>query len=488
MSIWSIRCELLMVIALIAALTSDPGFAAKREGVNQARTSPASDYPSSIRRPRGIYAVVVLDATRGSTRTDLDALVSNPAVAGLAIRMFWSSLQPAKDRYDFSQLDTAFASAAAAHKTVQLILVPGFGTPAWVLSEIASCDDLLTAPAEGGAREAKHAGRAAAGNRSDGARGGRAEAGGGEREARHAGDASADSGGHEVASSKGPASCGKVTFEVSEGRAHGEKQELPLPWNPVYKRYWKAFLAEVAARFGARETLVSIAVAGPTAESVEIIVPRAGDQLERWAQLLELFYRNPSYHRSDKAFVDEWDAAVSVYGELFRNITIVLTRGSGLLNFTHGQGSAAQARIVSSFAAHPVGANAKATQTSGMKACRETEAGIKGVKELSSSGPVLGGAQFDTSFSQKPAVEGCRASCDKAAAVCQSVTPALALSNVLSVYFDGTPAGDVYGASNGAARMNYMQIYEKDIQFASTQPAVQATLEQVNRRLLMQAR
>jgi hypothetical protein len=483
MSISTIRCELLMmiaVIAFVAALTSDPGFAAKREGVKQDGTSSVSDYPTSIRRPRGIYVVVVPDTTHGAAKADFDALVSNPAVSGLAIRMFWSSLQPAKDRYDFSQLDTAFASAAAAHKTVQLILVPGFGTPTWVLSEIASCDDLLTAPAEGGAPEGKHAGHAAAGKRSDGARGG--------HEGRHAADASTDSGGHEVASSKGQASCGKVTFEVSEGRAHTEKQQLPLPWNPVYKRYWKAFLAEVAARFGGRDTLVSIAVAGPTAESVEIIVPRAGDQLERWAQLLELFYRNPSYHRSDKAFVDEWDAAVSLYGELFRNITIVLTRGSGLLNFTRGQGSAAQASIVSSFAAHSIGANAKATQTSGMKACRETEAGIKGVKELSSSGPVLGGAQFDTSFSQKPAAEGCRASCDKEAAVCQSVTPALALSNVLSVYFDGTPAGNVYGASNGTARMNYLQIYEKDIQFASTQPAVQTTLEQASHRLLMQAR
>jgi hypothetical protein len=295
-----------------------------------------------------------------------------------------------------------------------------------------------------------------------------------------------------VAESEGAASCGKASFDVSEGRAHGQKQELPLPWNPAYKRYWKAFLTEVAARFGTRDAFVSIAVAGPTAESVEIILPRAGDQLERWAQLLHLFYRDSSYQRSDKAFVDEWDAAVTVYGEVFRNITIVLTRGSGLLDFTRGQGNAAQSSIVSSFASHAVGANAKATQTSGMKACRETEAGIKGVKELSSNGsyspPILGGAQFDTSFSQKPATEGCPASCDAAAPICLSITPAQALPNVLSVYFDDTPDGNFYHATNGVARMNYLQIYEKDIQFANTQPAVQAILEQASQRLLMQAR
>jgi hypothetical protein len=279
---------------------------------------------------------------------------------------------------------------------------------------------------------------------------------------------------------------------VSEGKGHGEKQELPLPWNSVYKNYWRAFLIAIAARYGPRDTFVSIAVAGPTATSVEIILPRTGDQLERWEQLLRLFYRDPSYQQSDQAFVDEWSAAVTVFGEVFRNVTIVVTRGSGLPSFTHGQGKSAQAKVVSSFAAHAVGANAKATQTSGMKACRETEAGIKGVKELASnrsySPPILGGAQFNTSFSQKPAAEGCKASCKADAPACQSITPAQALSNVLSVYFDGTPIGDLYGASTGAARMNYLQIYEKDIEFANTQPAVEAILEQASHQLLMQAR
>jgi hypothetical protein len=487
MLIPSIRRGLLTAAAVITALTSNPGGAAAplaaTLGVQrQARTSPASAYPNSIRRPRGIYAVVVLDETRGTAAVDLNALASNPAVSGLAIRTFWSSLQPAKDRYDFSRLDAAFASAAAVHKTVQLILVPGFGTPAWVLSELSSCGDVAPArEATGGRAGAARGGRAGAarGGRAGAARGGRAGAARGGR----AGAAS--SGGD------GAATCGKASFIVSEGGAHGQKQELPLPWNPVYKKYWRAFLTEVAARFGTRDAFVSIAVAGPTAESAEIILPRAGDQLERWGQLLQLFYRDPSYQRSNKAIVDEWDAAVTVFGDVFRNVTIVLTRGSGLLNFTRGQGNAAQSSIVSSFAAHAVGANAKATQTSGMKACRETVAGIKGVKELSSnasSSPILGGAQFDTSFSQKPAAEGCKASCNAEAPPCRSITPAEALSNVLSVYFDGTPDGALYGASKGAARMNYLQVYEKDIRFANTQPAVQAILEQASRRLLMQAR
>jgi hypothetical protein len=500
MLIPGIRCGLLTSAAVLAALTSNQGGAAAplaaTNGVQRpARTAPASASANTIRRPRGIYAVVVLQEKRGAARVDLNALAGNPAVSGLAIRVFWSELQPAKDRYDFSPLEAAFATADATHKTVQLIVVPGFGTPAWVLSEIPSCDDLLPAltdtggrgkEARGGREGAARGGRegAARGGRAGAARGGRAGAARGGR----AGAARGDRGGAATGGRGQAPNCGKASFIVSEGGAHGEKKELPLPWNAVYKKYWRAFLTELAARFGTRDAFVSIAVAGPTAESVEIILPRAGDQLERWAQLLQLFYRDSSYQRSDKAFVEEWDAAVTVFGEVFHNMTIVLTRGSGLLDFTRHQGDVAQGSIVSSFAAHAVGADTKATQTSGMKACRETVAGIKGVKELSASSPILGGAQFNTSFSQKPAAEGCKASCKAEAPVCQSVTPAEALSNVLSVYFDGTPDGALYGASRGAARMNYLQVYEKDILFANTQPAVQAILEQASRRLLMQAR
>jgi hypothetical protein len=459
------RWLLLAVVGV--SLLGTPGLAAF--GLATAARNPArSDYPASIRRPRGIYAVVVIDESRGKGSEDLDALTSNPAVSGLAIRMFWSSLQPAKDRYDFSKLDAAFASVAAKHKTIQLILVPGFGTPAWVLDEIPPCDGSAMPSASGGDRAGRggRAGRAG--------RGGRADGGG-------SGNSPADA-----------SQCGKTSFEVSEGVFRGQKQELPMPWNPVYKRYWKAFLTEVEARFGARPEFVSIAIAGPTAESVEIILPRAGDQLERWAQLLQLSYRDASYHRTDKAFVDEWDAAVTVYGEVFRNVTLIVTRGSGLLNFSPGQGKAAQTAIVSAFANHAVGPNAKATQTSGMKACRATLAGIKGVKEMSAdssiSPPVLGGAQFDTSVSARPAVEGCSASCDAEVPACQKVTPGEALANVLSVYFEGTTVGDLYGAPKGDAPMNYLQVYASDIKFANTQSAFQAILEQASQRILKQAK
>jgi hypothetical protein len=434
----SIRSRLLAVATTVAVAAS---------GVS-------ADPVASMRRPRGIYAVVAEDESRGADAAELDALTSNPAVSGLAIRVTWSTLQPAKDHYDFSRLDAAFASASSKHKTVQLILIPGFETPRWVLDELTSCDSFL--PTSAGAVDSKRGG---------GQRGGRR--GGGQATTNQTAPVSPEA-----------AKCGKATFQISEGRRNGQKRELPLPWNAVYKGYWKAFLREVATRFGPREAFVSIAVAGPTAESAEMILPRAGDQLAVWGRLFEIFYRDSSYHRSDKAIVEEWEAAINLYGETFRDITLVSTRGSGLLDFTHGQSAAAQEAILAYFAHHRIDNNLKATQTSGMKACRETKEGIVGVKQLSAdrsiSPRILGGAQFDTSFSQKPAVEGCAASCDSEAPACRGVTPAEALSNVLSVYFDGTP-------------LSYLQIYAQDIRFANANAPVQAILEQASKRILQQS-
>lgn len=436
-------------------------------------------YSSSIRRPRGIYVVAVLDRARESGDEDLDALLGNPAVSGAAVRVFWSTLQPAKDKYDFSKIDAVFAAAVAKHKTVQLILLPGFGTPSWVLDELTSCDDLRS-------DAVTSSGSSARGRRDPAQRGGRAGRG------RQGQSGQSGPSGQTGPSEEQSAQCGKQTFDVSEGARHGQAQQLPLPWNPTYKAYWRTFLTEVASRYGGNEAFVSIAVTGPTAESAEIIMPRTGNQLDRWAQLLELSYHDSSYHRTDKAFVDEWHAAVVMFGEVFRNVTLVLTRGSGLLNFSPGQDAAAQVAITSAFGRQRLGSNAKATQTSGLKACRETAGGIRGVKEMSTDKSlpdlVLGGAQFDTSFSQKPGTEGCPTSCDKETAACQSLTPRDALTNVLTVFFDGTPAGKIFGSSTGAARMNYMQVYAPDIAYAAAQPAVQALLEKASEQLLKQAR
>lgn len=123
------------------------------------------------RRPRGIYAVVNVaeqidvqtTANPSITRAQLEAyflnlyqqLFSNPAVSGIAIYENWATLNPnappAANAYDWTYMDDLFAQAAAwnlqnpaqAPKNVQLVVSPGFQTPAWVMTQIPNCDGML---------------------------------------------------------------------------------------------------------------------------------------------------------------------------------------------------------------------------------------------------------------------------------------------------------------------------------------------------------
>jgi hypothetical protein len=320
--------------------------------------------------------------------------------------------------------------------------------------------------------------------------------------------------------------------------ADATSKPLPLPWNAVYKSSWRTFLVALASRYGDDPAFVSIAVAGPTATSAEMILPTVGispdtclSQLAMWKTLLGFQYPDdPSYQASDQAFVDAWNAAIDMYGEVFSGLTLVATTGDGLPNFASSgfavpggfaadcsdppdMDCAAETTILSHFADPSVGgANAKATQTSGLAASRVgLPLGIDGVKRLSESTAqfssptirILGGAQLNQAFSIAPAEEGCViefASLAAPAAGCAPskctafvdtlaacmptdltgssaqpaavpaacvMTPEQALYNVLGIFFDDTAVGDLYGEAQGNAPLNYLQIYAADIEYAT---------------------
>jgi uncharacterized protein (TIGR03437 family) len=147
--------------------------------------------------------------------------------------------------------------------------------------------------------------------------------------------------------------------------------------------------------------------------------------------------------------------------------------------------------------------------------------GVTGVKLLSQSTAqltsaatqILGGSQFNTTFSIATLSEGCTSTfppnasdtpagcsipatcttngcipvaCIPQACLAPGVTPASLASyntyskvpaadlippeqaeyNVLNVYFDGTAAASSFGGTQGAAPLNYLQIYYADIQYA----------------------
>jgi uncharacterized protein (TIGR03437 family) len=370
---------------------------------------------TSPRRPRGIYAVVnvtdnINQQQKANPSVDLNAffnnlyqqLLGNPAISGLTLQVHWDTLNPnppaASNAYDWSLVDDAFNQVSAwnaqnlaqSPKTIQLIVSPGFQSPQWMLDQIPSCEGLFQSPVQ-----------------------------------------------------TPPSTCGKVTFEsFVEG---GDSMQLPLPWNPFYKSSWKTFLTALASRYGSNPAFVSIAVAGPTAASAEMLLP-AGTALSQsqfgglspnqvWLQLLAFHYAGMvAYQRTDQAFIDEWNAAIDMYGQVFSGVTLVATTGDGLPNFAGGaftipsafrndctttpdMDCAAETTILSHFVDPTVGgANAKSTQESGMEASRVgINLDVASVKLLSQrtsqlpapSAQILGGSQFNTSFANFALQEGC---------------------------------------------------------------------------------
>jgi uncharacterized repeat protein (TIGR01451 family) len=476
------------------------------------------------RAPLGIYVVVNVEQNINQqqpiTPAALDAyfdtlyqsLLDDAAVSGLTLQVHWDTLNPnppsGANAYFWNYVDDAFNQAAAWNaanpaqtpKTIQLIVTAGFQTPQWVLNEIPSCDGLFQ-------------------------------------------------------SQTPPSTCGLATFTgYSE---QGDGTQLPLPWNPVYKSAWQTFLTALAARYGSNPLFVSIAVAGPTAASAEMILPNDNNSNnpqtqfganfdiapnDMWRQLLLFQYpAQPAYQDTDQAFVDAWDAAIDMYGTIFSGLTLVATTGDGLPNlssnytilpaFTSYCGNpnmdcAAETAILSYFIEPSKGgANAKATQTSGMEASRVNGAnlGVTGVKLLSQStaqftapsAQILGGEQFNTSFSNDPLGEGCTSTfppnasdtpagctippsctgegclpiaCIPSACLAPGVTlanlssytkfsqvpatdlipPEQSEYNVLSVYFAGTAVAAQFGGTPGPTPppLNYLQIYSPDIQYA----------------------
>ncbi|MGD0300421.1 MAG: hypothetical protein ABSE86_25325 [Bryobacteraceae bacterium] len=377
----------------------------------------------SPRTPRGIYAVVApakeIETLRqenpGSTTAQLyedlanlySALLGNPAVSGLTLQVHWDELNPNPPdppantvTYDWTVVDLAFAAAdswnmqnpSGVPKTIQLIVDPGFQSPQWVLGQIASCDALF-----------------------------------------------------DKNTNAPPSDCGKVTFKGYSEPTDGNV--LPLPWDAVYKNAWQTFLEALAAKYGSASGLVSIAVDGPSAASAEITTASNADANnpqkqfsggdispnDMWLVLLGFHYPLPLYQGTDLAFIDEWDAAIDMYGTVFSGLTLVATMGEKLPDFNNatypiptGFGSdcdptmscAAETTILSYFAEPTAGGatNAKATQTSSFTAShRNLSLGIKSVKQLSlrtaqlpaPSAQILGGIQFDQSFVQYPVNQGC---------------------------------------------------------------------------------
>lgn len=107
---------------LVSALLILPDRALSESGPSQASNDTSS--------PHGL--VVVLENKPGQDRLDLRAL-SNPFISGAALQIRWRDIEPVRGKPDWSRLDQLFAAAESSRKWVQLLIFPGFFSPAWAM-------------------------------------------------------------------------------------------------------------------------------------------------------------------------------------------------------------------------------------------------------------------------------------------------------------------------------------------------------------------
>jgi hypothetical protein len=489
--------------------------------VAEAQTDPP------IREPRGIYTIFLhapviqnaqevaysitkvkdlppypnpalkTDPTDGVLVSYFCALLSNTATSGIAPLIGWSDLNPtAPDVYTWNYLNDVFkavnnwnsgnpknspncGNSANSRKTVQLIVSPGIQSPPWVFDEMTSCDGLFMEPAV-----------------------------------------------------KVKPDCGYTSL-FWEGEPPTLQIPLPMPWNSTYKDAWKKFLVELNRRIKRDDptgtAFVSIDVGGPTSASTEMILPNADNQkispyppstgapgtsnngiltlpdgeatipnldaVTAWNMLFINYYGADSeYLNSDRPFVEEWKAAIDMFGKVFSGVTLVLeatsdslpqfpTANTSLTTPAPGfeedcSGSptnadprcAAVTQVLYYFVNPTVDENsvdglflftdAKETQEAGLNASQDDpDGGFWGIKWLAADtsggktplpatpydmSQMLGGLQFGEPFSGPGNIQS--EGCPQYPAYCYVpfFTPALALYNVLAHYFDGTLLGIDY--------------------------------------------
>ena len=100
-------------------------------GEDQAHVSAHTTVPS------GISAVNSIDLHRvgqlfDTSNPTLNAY-TNPNTSGVTFRTSWADVEPEEGKFNFSKIDTVFANAEKNGKWVELILIPGFGTPGWAM-------------------------------------------------------------------------------------------------------------------------------------------------------------------------------------------------------------------------------------------------------------------------------------------------------------------------------------------------------------------
>jgi hypothetical protein len=423
----------------------------------------------AVRQPVGIYVRDTDDCTPSTYQCMHDkaaSLLANPAIAGINPELDWVDLNPEPGNYDWTELRAIFdatdewnaANSGMPRKTVQLDVNPGFNSPPWVFGFMTSCDPMFGSGTPGTSTYMKYP---------------------------------------KPKPWLVARDCGYATYpEVEDKTIPTPYATLPLPWNPVYKFAWAIFVHALAQEYGSNPDLVSIAIAGPTASSAEMILPnekKDAADFYKWNYLFALTLP-ASYQNSDRIFIEEWQHAIDLYSYEFSGLTLAITTGNGLPNFpgtnyqippgfepvcqdsstssTEPYGTlmdcAAETSVVA-YLADPLhgGWNLKSIQENGMAAGGITHQplgggnlgsyGIRWLAAISANGitrlpgsntwvsRVLGGSQSGGTLN--PTTDDLQSQgCNKPGMlVCHHLSEPQAYYNFMASYFDGTPVAGYYG-------------------------------------------
>jgi hypothetical protein len=121
----SVRPAIHTVTVFVSAVLLFAAIGVAEAGQSRASTDDAS--------PKGL--VVVIENKPQQDRLDLAAL-NNPYISGVALQIHWRDLEPVQGKPDWSKLDQLFAAAESSNKWVQLLIFPGFFSPAWALEGV----------------------------------------------------------------------------------------------------------------------------------------------------------------------------------------------------------------------------------------------------------------------------------------------------------------------------------------------------------------
>jgi hypothetical protein len=118
---------------LIGSTTSSPARSSTTASPSSTATPPTVAVAT---QPSGLTAVNNFEPrTRVGSLFD-DRTYADVNIAGLTFRTSWADVEPKQGTFVWTKLDTVFDNAERHGKWVELVLIPGFGTPAWALEGV----------------------------------------------------------------------------------------------------------------------------------------------------------------------------------------------------------------------------------------------------------------------------------------------------------------------------------------------------------------